>query len=317
LTTPLDNGIGLINYVPPGQSESYDYDRRRHQPGDRFKIEVALTGWEREAIAAETVWYTIAPGRPATLNQLSIEEIDKRGLSLDRFPTDSHTIPVYAETLASHAANLFVNTPGLKQALQHQLRDHSDFRLRYLGEVGNIPFRGLFAQGSATSIARIGKLDSLPLYLAGFAGDQHRNLRGGQALLVIIEALDGLGNPVPMVGRRIGDGGDGQGRDALAWLKITRRGGQGGATPSFLVKIQDDNHPNQLDYNGNILASAFGRTLAAVRSSPVGLYAFYYVPGFPFATPEGVPAITNEIDRFTHAREFDDTLPHRRDDRRA
>jgi hypothetical protein len=123
--------------------------------------------------------------------------------------------------------------------------------------VEGVPYRGIF--GSRTI--------SLPIFLAGYAGESHGALRGGQALLVMFEITDRFGNPVPVTGPK------------ARTVAVTVHGDQAGSVPPFVVTSNDGG--NRYRYGAPKAASPLG---PGTLSAPVGIHAFYFVPGIPSPT---------------------------------
>jgi hypothetical protein len=308
LVVSLVDGGERLQYVPPSQAARYDYGQDREIEGDQFQLIAALSGWRGRTIGSNTEWYTIVSGRPTVFRQMSIDDIKAKFPDMARFNWEPRPLRTYVKTLASQGVSLFVDNPWLVKALEAALVNYSDYTMRYIGRVGNVRYRGFKDPGSSDALARSAgahpERTDLDLYLAGYAGDDFNTLIGGQALLVIFEAIDRHGNGVALTARE----DEGGLREPKAIIRIPKTAEADGAMPPFFLTTDGGNYV----CDGRLIANAFGTGPASMMSAP-GVFACYYVPGYPFPEIRDNEA-KGELEKYMKAREFGSLQARLRDE---
>lgn len=257
-------GKSNVRFQPPARARQQNFLTGEIVDGDKFKLIASLK--DIPDIRGESEEYTIAVGIPREIRQLFPDEIR------DRFhtPGDNDFISdnfefqyiddaeEYKDTIAAYAirwgARALDSASGLNDlgdALAGWKKEERKHPTRFIGIVENVPIRGFWGT----------KLKPFPVFLAGYAGEEHFKLKGGQAFLVIFEVLDQFGNKVPVTGDK-------------ARKVVTDVHDGGGMVPPFIVT--SDTGDNQFRYKAEVNYSPFGPSTYA---APLGIHAFYYVAG--------------------------------------
>ncbi len=266
LDLPLEEGASRAWFRMPARSGHQDPGTLNPIAADRFSLQASIPGFEGATGSSAT--YVIGPGRPHEIRQLSVEEIRSRFHGADEggnavsnnFDFEYlEDLLDYADNMATYATKLGFDNSPLRDALVEALADKGFHPVRFLGIVEGVPYRSFWGD----------KLVDIPVFLAGYAGDRHARLRGGQALLVLFDVRDRYGNPVPVVGER-----------ARKVVTTVTDNGESRIPP--LILSSPDGTPT-FRYRAAVTYSPFG---PATTAAPLGIHGFYYVPGVQSYTGE-------------------------------
>ncbi|AOY58760.1 hypothetical protein [Desulfococcus multivorans] len=278
--TDAKEGRSRVRYQMPARAEGQNELTRQRIPADRFKIHAHLTNLPE--IQKESAEYVIGPGKPARIRQIFPDEIrDRFHISEDRDPEDRDRlvsnnfefeylddVSEYIDTVATYAVRwgtvgLDLTPPmpvtwllqkaliEIRDAAEDWSREERKYPTRYLGIVNDVPFRGFWGEEQRP----------VPVFLAGYAGEDHARLKGGQAFLVMFEVSDRYGNKIPVTGKK-------------ARRIHTMVNDKAGLVPPFV--LASDSGDNQFRYGAPKNYSPFGPATAV---TPPGVHAFYYVAG--------------------------------------